>query len=458
MLRSLCSFYISREGSARHARISFCAVGELYAFDYTGGMHTIIQIGATRDGLDPYKEVAEGKGMQCILIETPEYLELRKHLARKQFSREVAVAEPSDPQQVIAAIEALGLGSKPAAVLAGFERYSFAAYDVAAQLDVRPHRAHAPFRPPTKIEARDRIKDRAVLQPQYLLLTDTVVTPAMIAGMQFPLVVKPIDGGGGLGTFKVGTYAALQDAMERLADIKNYDGADFAGFMIEEAIAGQEFTVQGVVRDGEATIFTVCKKIIFTSPVGENIWIFREAGHIATSGEEAEPALRAWVQTCLESLGYKNGPFMADGIQTDRGAFFLEMNFRLSGFGILKLVTRVTGLDWAEAAFNASLGLPDTPVAAGAGSRSACIGELRARFESELQLAEALAARHNDVTVERLTAAKPTLTSRRLESDLTRLGGTLGKITVDVPTIDQAEKLLLSCLVERAPHLVKAKR
>jgi hypothetical protein len=46
-------------------------------------MTLFVQIGATRDGLDPYLQTARAYGMKAILIETPDYMRLRKALGRQ---------------------------------------------------------------------------------------------------------------------------------------------------------------------------------------------------------------------------------------------------------------------------------------------------------------------------------------------------------------------------------------
>ena len=41
-------------------------------------MTFFVQLGATRDGLDPYLHAARARGMQAVLIETPDYIALRQ--------------------------------------------------------------------------------------------------------------------------------------------------------------------------------------------------------------------------------------------------------------------------------------------------------------------------------------------------------------------------------------------
>ncbi len=89
--------------------------------------NVFLQIGATRDGLDPYLDACSGRGMKSVLIETPDYLQWRRELKRRSFDLEIPVERPSDPCQVLTALGELYRSVK--LILPGFERYVECAYD-----------------------------------------------------------------------------------------------------------------------------------------------------------------------------------------------------------------------------------------------------------------------------------------------------------------------------------------
>src|SRR5947209_7750552 len=92
-----------------------------------------VQIGAARDGLDPYLAAAHCRGLEAWLIDTPEYLAYRDQIpGLRPFDRQIAVDLPSDPRRVA---EALGpFLPRVRLALAGFDRYTAAALHLDGQL------------------------------------------------------------------------------------------------------------------------------------------------------------------------------------------------------------------------------------------------------------------------------------------------------------------------------------
>ncbi|GCE15832.1 ATP-grasp domain-containing protein [Tengunoibacter tsumagoiensis] len=416
-------------------------------------MALFVQIGATRDGTDPYLHVARGRGMEAVLVETSDYILLRQTLGRLEFDYTLAVDEPSDPQAVAKALAQLS--EVPALILAGFERYIYSAYKVANLLKIPPYDNAHVFVPPNKAQQRDALAHAtasyasadAILQPRYVVQSDVQIVPAQTRDFTYPLVVKPVDGGGGLGVFLVHTPDEVKLALERLQSITNYDGGQFEGLSLEEYVSGTEYSVQGLVHHGKATVLTFCKKFVLLeedSTIG-SLHIFREVGHLATRGDRVEPVVKQFAQTCVDVFGYYTGPFHIDMVKSGEGYAYLEMGFRLSGFGLTRLVQRVSGYDWAREAFEAHLGKP--ALQPSQLSESPYIGQFTAISATELEKAEQLAAQGYCVEVQRFTTTTPDPTSysARLKSDLTRHGGAVGRVIASAETLEEVEKLLQFC-------------
>src|SRR6266536_5532141 len=111
-----------------------------------------VQVGATRDGMDPYLSAARERGMRAVLVETPDYVRWRRALGRREFDITLEVEKPTDPSALVAAINELP--EIPALVLAGFERYTAPAYAAARALAVRPSGVGDDFVPPYKAAQR----------------------------------------------------------------------------------------------------------------------------------------------------------------------------------------------------------------------------------------------------------------------------------------------------------------
>ncbi|MEV0136699.1 ATP-grasp domain-containing protein [Dactylosporangium sp. NPDC050688] len=369
---------------------------------------SFVQVGATRDGLDPYLDCARRRGLPAVLVETPEYVSWRAALGRRPFDVEIGVAEPADAGQVSAALAARGV--RPVLVLTGFERYVRSGFALAG----------APFVPPDKLAQRAALSRAApwIAQPGHVRFRPGPQFDDALAAMRFPQVVKPSDGGGGLGVLLARDAAERAAALDAVRATRNYDGGPFADLLVEEVITGTEYSIQGLVHGGAARVLTVCEKLTAHEPVpGTALTGFRELGHIGTHGAFAEPALAALAHDCVAAVGYRDGPFHVDVIGGEGRYAFVEMGFRLSGGGLVGLVAKVTGADWAELTFRTHLGdgpvrLPDPP------DPPVVVGQATLADDGEIAAAEQL--RHDAVAPAR--AAPGTRAVARTSVELHRAG------------------------------------
>ncbi|MGW0468232.1 ATP-grasp domain-containing protein [Streptomyces sp. NPDC003027] len=433
--------------------------------------NAFIQLGAARDGLDPYLECARRRGMPAVLVDTPAFLKWRRHLGRQPFDIEIPVATPEAADQVAVALRAARV--VPAFTLAGFERYAQSAFLLAAQERIAPWpHCGKDFTPPDKASQRAALALRAseVLQPGYVHVcrddldgfhgedpatTATTVTAAYqrapapsLDPLAFPQVVKPVDGAGGLGVYLVRDESERDRALREAAATFNYGGAAFTGLLVEECVQGIEYSLQCLALDGKARILSVCEKVVL--PEREGVLPgFREAGHIAAPGADAPCDVKALAQSCLEATGYQEGPFHIDLIRDGRGPYFLEMGFRLSGFGLVTLVERATGVSWAEATFTAHLDRQE-PVGFGSGGVRKATGQLVATDPRQLARAHELAAGHPGVHVH----ASPALPEQgdfsareweTLASDRQRHAAILGRVTLEADSEEEVRDLLRHC-------------
>lgn len=412
-------------------------------------MRTFIQLGATRDGLDPYLSAAHARGMEAILIETSDYLQWRKALGRREFDRAIAVEHPANAAEIINAIAQHT--QRPTLLLAGFERYITSAYAVARHLDILPCRPGDAFLPLNKAEQRKVLtqKQVPVYQPDYIVLQDFTCFHPELLKFSYPYVIKPIDGGGGLGVFLVTNALEREEALATLQTLTNYDGGAFQGVIIEQYVSGTEYSVQGVVKNGQVHCLTICRKSIGIEETVNSYAVhgFRELGHIASDGEFANPELKQCAQNCIDAFGYQNGPFHVDLVQSSQGLAFLEMGFRLSGGGLVRLVERVSGDNWGEEVFR--LHLQETPVPRSPRHR-AVVGQLSVRSSDEIEAAQSLQQEGYTVEIERFSAPKAVPTAPSLASDLLRHTSFMGRVIVSAPTLEEVQQLLARCSAQQS--------
>lgn len=428
-----------------------------------------VQLGAARDGLDPYLHCARDRGMRTVLVETPAYLRWRRLLGgRRPFDVELPVHRPEEPARVAAALRRARIS--PALLLAGFDRYVASAFALAAELGTAPWpESGRGFVPPDKSGQRAALARHApeVLRARHAHLPVPLPPPEALAralaGLTFPQVVKPVDGAGGLGVFLVRDPAERARALHTAAATANYGGAPFTGLLVEELVRGTEFSLQGVAWAGRARLLSFCEKVVLPEtaaerePSGEALTGFREAGHLAASAAAAPPALRRLAQSCLTATGYRRGPFHIDLIQGQQGPYFLEMGFRLSGAGLAGLVERATGLCWAELAFAAHLDGREPRPAPPSGGRAA-VGQLVATEARQLERARALAATEPGVRLE-LTTAPPVAgelpygDAGPLDSDRLRHAVVRGRVLLESERRERIRDWLHQCAARPEPVL-----
>jgi biotin carboxylase len=395
-----------------------------------------VQIGATRDGLDPYLREARERSMQAILIETPAYLHLRAQLGRQPFDLELAIADPSNAGEVSRALAEHAAGIT--LVLAGFERYVASAFATAKALGITLARdaKHRVFLPPDKAAQRALLSERApeVLQPGNVSVPlargGELATLVELKRLAYPLVVKPSDGGGGLGVYLVESRDDLQVAVDRLCAMQNYGGGAFSQLVAEEYVQGVEFSVQAVAFRGQAILLTVCEKLIVRewSRQRQGITGFREAAHIAQPGAAAATSVAELAQRCVDAMGYDTGPFHIDLIRNAHGDHFVEMGFRLSGGGIVGLVERTAGVRWGALVFELHVDdrFPTLP-----NPKDAAVGLVTLANDAELAFFREKKAGGDALELYEFAAARPAagrVDDGVLSSDRLRHGGMKGRV------------------------------
>lgn len=412
-------------------------------------MPTFIQLGATRDGLDPYLKAARGRGMEAVLIETPDYLRWRRTLGRQEFDRTLAVEHPAEAAEVLTALAEHAL--HPTLLLAGFERYTTTAYAVARQLEILPWCPGEAFRPLDKGQQRRSLtaQQTPVMQPEYAIWRDVRDFDPVLLQFTYPYVMKPVDGGGGLGVFLVRNAEEQAQALATLQRLTNYDGGAFQGMIVEQYVSGEEYSVQGVVQDGQVRCLATCQKCIGIEERGEasSVRGFRELGHLASSGERTDPVLKRCVQACVAAFGYQNGPFHADFVQSGQDFVFLEMGFRLSGGGLVRLVERASGYNWAEEVFR--LHLRETSARSAVFQQNgAVVGQISLRSQAEIETAQRLQQQGYELAIERFAAPGVIPAASSLTSDLLRHSGFVARVVLSTPTLEETRRLLERCLAQ----------
>ncbi|MBW8481168.1 ATP-grasp domain-containing protein [Actinomadura parmotrematis] len=182
--------------------------------------------------------------------------------------------------------------------------------------------------------------------------------PAVLAGraaaLRFPLVVKPADGSGSKGVRRVADPAALPAAIAHARAFAR-DGRVIA----EEAVAGRHLVVETFRRGGAACYTAVLEKDF----VPGTDYVVRRLTCPADLDAATEAALAALAGRLCAALGVVDGPADFDVVLPPAGPpVVIEVNARLGGNGIPRLLRAALGVDGVAALVALALGEPCAPV------------------------------------------------------------------------------------------------
>lgn len=167
--------------------------------------------------------------------------------------------------------------------------------------------------------------------------------------LNFPLILKPIDGYASRGVVKADTLNDLKNFVEETSSFSSD-----ASIVVEEFIDGREFNAEGVCYQGSVEIYAIVEKV--RDPFPRTV----EMGHIVppdiTPAEEE--LIVKTITSAVLAMGMDNGAFNAE-IKLHQGkGYVIEVNGRLAGdFIVSHLLKPTTGQDMEEAVVNISLGI-----------------------------------------------------------------------------------------------------
>lgn len=177
-------------------------------------------------------------------------------------------------------------------------------------------------------------------------LLGTAEDRAAAGDFPLPAILKPRTGSGSRGVVRVDTPAALAEALATLPDSEDY--------LIETAVAGQEYGLDAAVIGGRFTPVLLRKKLNTPPPHCQCVGYFSQQ-----PGTARFTAAAAAAEQAAAALGIDNAILHADLIEAEDGFFPIELSARPAGHDLHNLFTPlVTGVDTVENYLRFALGQP----------------------------------------------------------------------------------------------------
>ncbi len=170
----------------------------------------------------------------------------------------------------------------------------------------------------------------------------------MLEGLEYPLIVKPVDSYSSRGVRKVASYEDLVPAFEEAVKISRTDTA-----VVEEFVEGEEITVDVYVEDGVAHVLgaSVSDKIS-----GNDKFVINRTRHPALTNEKIKNDIADTAQKIATAFGLENSPMLIQLISDGNRISVLEFCARTGGGIKFRLIKKFSDFDVVSAVIDLTLG------------------------------------------------------------------------------------------------------
>lgn len=184
----------------------------------------------------------------------------------------------------------------------------------------------------------ERLSEVGLRDVQLYLINENIGVEQL--AIPYPAIMKPRFGSGSRDVFFITKDEELKNAFDYAISTKE-------DFVLEQAVEGIEYSVDGAVIDGILNITLLRKKIITPLPIRQPISSFS----VEYNAENSELFKRVYskLQKVVERLEYNNCLLNADLIINANDIFVIEIAPRPSGHNLHNVfVPQATGIDIAE--------------------------------------------------------------------------------------------------------------
>jgi biotin carboxylase len=206
-----------------------------------------------------------------------------------------------------------------------------------------------------KYRQRDAMRHAGLEVPGYLLFDPAADIVDQLAGLRFPLVVKPVNGMASQGVTRADNLADLKAAVdlvqtintEHLVAYADASHAERTGVLVEEFVDGPEYCVEAVSGPQGTTVLTITDKGNLQGPY------FEERTFITPAPLDPGASARITdaVRVAHREIGIDFGASHSElRLRADGSPVLLEIGARMGGSGAVHyLVETATGVDFLGA-------------------------------------------------------------------------------------------------------------
>ncbi len=171
---------------------------------------------------------------------------------------------------------------------------------------------------------------------------------AAIAGLRYPVIVKPVDCNSSKGVKKAYNEEELRPAFDEAVQLSRTKTA-----IVEEYIVGEEVTVDVQVENGKAHVLSMA----YSDKIADDdkFVIFRTRFPVAET-EAVREQIRKTAQQIADAFGLYNSLMLVQLISDGERVYVLEFSARTGGGVKYQLIKKVSGFDVISAVVDLTLG------------------------------------------------------------------------------------------------------
>ncbi|SHN23010.1 ATP-grasp domain-containing protein [Actinacidiphila paucisporea] len=260
------------------------------------------------------------------------------------------VADTRDSEAVVAAGLALAERHAIAGVVT-WDEYSLApTAALAARLGLPGNTVASMNAARNKAASRARFAEHDVPSAMSTCVDTLAHATAVAHRTGFPVVLKPASHAASIGVVRVNRPDELPAAWVFASAGAGGQGAEGYGVLVEEYLSGPEISVECATVGGITTPLAVTRKEVGFAPY------FEETGHTVTADDPLLAEVGPVAVQAVRALGISDGVQHVEMRLTSTGPRIIEVNSRIGGDLIGKLVRLATGLDLPRIAADIACG------------------------------------------------------------------------------------------------------
>ncbi|MCY0931523.1 ATP-grasp domain-containing protein [Streptomyces sp. H27-H1] len=262
--------------------------------------------------------------------------------------------DPYDHDALLAAGERLAARHPIAAVMTWNETLLVPTAELAQHLGVLTDDPKVLHACRDKATSRKLFAQHGVPSAQSIKVASLLESALAAESIGYPVVLKPAGQAGSVGVIRVDLADQLPAAFEFTTAGANLHGGESNSILVEEYLDGPEISVECVTHQGRTTAVAVTRKEIGFEPY------FEETGHSVDAVDPLLAEVGPIARAAVAALGVTTGISHVELRLTDTGPRIIEVNQRIGGDLIGRLVQLATGIDLPRAAADLALGIaPD---------------------------------------------------------------------------------------------------